>query len=82
MFRDCIKIGITAGASTPDRLIKEAIIAMENMDFESLLAQSEEVNVYPGKVVEATVIQLDKDVSGAAFQRRVAQMQNACYTIV
>ena len=61
MFRDCIKIGITAGASTPDRLIKEAIIAMENMDFESLLAQSEEVNVYPGKVVEATVIQLDKD---------------------
>ena len=61
MFRDCIKIGITAGASTPDRLIKEAILAMENMDFESLLAQSEEVNVYPGKVVEATVIQLDKD---------------------
>ena len=61
MFRDCIKIGITAGASTPDRLIKEAIAAMENMDFESLLAQSEEVNVYPGKVVEATVIQLDKD---------------------
>lgn len=61
MFRDCIKIGITAGASTPDRLIKEAIVAMENMDFESLLAQSEEVNVYPGKIVEATVIQLDKD---------------------
>ena len=61
MFRDCIKIGITAGASTPDRLIKEAILAMENMDFESLLAQSEEVNVYPGKIVEATVIQLDKD---------------------
>ena len=61
MFRNCIKIGITAGASTPDRLIKEAIVAMENMDFESLLAQSEEVNVYPGKIVEATVIQLDKD---------------------
>ncbi|MBQ3541099.1 MAG: 4-hydroxy-3-methylbut-2-enyl diphosphate reductase [Phascolarctobacterium sp.] len=61
MFRGCIKIGITAGASTPDRLIKEAIVAMENMDFESLLAQSEEVNVYPGKIVEATVIQLDKD---------------------
>ena len=61
MFRDCIKIGITAGASTPDRLIKEAIVAMENMDFGSLLAQSEEVSVYPGKVLEATVIQLDKD---------------------
>lgn len=63
MFRDCKKIGITAGASTPDRLIKEAIIKMENMEsFESMLEQSfEDVNVYPGKIVEATVIQLDKD---------------------
>ncbi len=62
MFRDCNKIGITAGASTPDRLIKEAIIAMENMDFASLLEQNmEDINVYPGKIVEATVIQLDKD---------------------
>lgn len=63
MFRDCKKIGITAGASTPDRLIKEAILVMENMEsFESMLEQSmEDVNVYPGKIVEATVIQLDKD---------------------
>ncbi len=62
MFRDCNKIGITAGASTPDRLIKEAIIAMENMYFASLLEQNmEDINVYPGKIVEATVIQLDKD---------------------
>lgn len=63
MFRGCKKIGITAGASTPDRLIKEAIIKMENMEsFESMLEQSfEDVNVYPGKIVEATVIQLDKD---------------------
>ena len=63
MFRGCTKIGITAGASTPDRLIKEAIIVMENMEsFESMLDKSmEDVNVYPGKIVEATVIQLDKD---------------------
>lgn len=63
MFRGCKKIGITAGASTPDRLIKEAILVMENMEsFESMLEQSmEDVNVYPGKIVEATVIQLDKD---------------------
>ena len=63
MFRDCHKIGITAGASTPDRLIKEAILVMENMEsFESMLEQSmEDVNVYPGKIVNATVIQLDKD---------------------
>ncbi len=54
-------IGITAGASTPDRLIKEAIIAMENENFAELLKQQEEVEIYTGKVVEATVIQLDKD---------------------
>ncbi len=62
-FANAHKIGITAGASTPDRLIKEAIVVMENMEsFESMLEQSmEDVNVYPGKIVEATVIQLDKD---------------------
>ncbi len=62
-FRNSKKIGITAGASTPDRLIKEAIVVMENMEsFETMLEQSmEDVNVYPGKIVQATVIQLDKD---------------------
>ena len=63
MFRGCTKIGITAGASTPDRLIKEAIIVMENMEsFESMLEQSlEDAHVYPGKIVKATVIQIGKD---------------------
>ncbi len=61
MFRDCHKIGITAGASTPDRLIKEAITAMENMDFEQMLNASMEVEVYPGKIINGTVVQLDKD---------------------
>lgn len=62
MFRGCTKIGITAGASTPDRLIKEALFVMENMEnmesFESMLEQSWENNdIYPGKIVKATVIQ-------------------------
>lgn len=62
MFRNCHKIGITAGASTPDRLIKEAIIAMETMEnFEELLNTVEEVEIYNGKVVEASVVQVDKD---------------------
>lgn len=65
MFAGCTKIGITAGASTPDRLIKEALFVMENMenmDFESMLDQSlENAEIYPGKIVKATVIQKDKD---------------------
>lgn len=66
MFCGCTKIGITAGASTPDRLIKEALFVMENMEnmesFESMLEQSWENNdIYPGKIVKATVIQKDKD---------------------
>lgn len=63
MFDGCAKIGITAGASTPDRLIKEALFVMENMEsFESLLEQSlEDANVYPGKLVKATVIQIGRD---------------------
>ena len=70
MFRDCHKIGITAGASTPDRLIKEAILVMENMDFESMLNESMEVEVYPGKIVTGTVIQLDKDGVYVSFGYR------------
>ena len=70
MFAGCNKIGITAGASTPDRLIKEAILVMENMDFESMLNESMEVEVYPGKIVNGTVIQLDKDGVYVSFGYR------------
>lgn len=70
MFYGCHKIGITAGASTPDRLIKEAILVMENMDFEAMLNQLEEVEVFPGKVVTGTVIQLDKDGVYVSFGYR------------
>ena len=43
---------------------------MENMDFESMLNESMEVEVYPGKVVNGTVIQLDKDGVYVSFGYR------------
>ncbi|MGI6262426.1 MAG: 4-hydroxy-3-methylbut-2-enyl diphosphate reductase [Succiniclasticum sp.] len=69
MFRGCNKIGITAGASTPDRIIKEAVMAMENMenkkmegDFAAMLdASMEDFGVHPGKLVNGKVSQVDKD---------------------
>lgn len=74
MFSDCYKIGITAGASTPDRLIKEAIIAMENMDFETMLNENMEVEVRNGKLVTGTVVQLDKDGVYVSFGYRLDGM--------
>ena len=71
MFVGCKKIGITAGASTPDRLIKEAILVMENMEsFEELLNAQEEVEVYAGKVITGTVIAKDKDGAFVSFGYR------------
>ncbi|MBR4909330.1 MAG: 4-hydroxy-3-methylbut-2-enyl diphosphate reductase [Acidaminococcaceae bacterium] len=70
MFTGCRKIGITAGASTPERIIKEAVIAMENMEinkvegneFEAMLdASMEDYGVHPGKLVTGKVIQVDKE---------------------
>ena len=43
---------------------------MENMDFESMLNESMEVEVYPGKIVNGTVIQLDKDGVYVSFGYR------------
>lgn len=43
---------------------------MENMDFETMLNESMEVEVYPGKIVNGTVIQLDKDGVYVSFGYR------------
>ena len=70
MFTGCRKIGISAGASTPERIIKEAVKAMENMEinkvegneFEAMLDESMEgYGVHPGKLVTGKVIQVDKE---------------------
>ncbi|MDD4320993.1 MAG: 4-hydroxy-3-methylbut-2-enyl diphosphate reductase, partial [Acidaminococcaceae bacterium] len=47
-------LGITAGASTPQEIIKEAMVNMETM--ESLLEEKESVQLHIGMVVEATVV--------------------------
>ena len=69
MFHGCRKVGITAGASTPDRIIKEAVMAMENMenkkmegDFAAMLdASMEDFGVHPGKLVKGKISQVDKE---------------------
>lgn len=47
-------LGITAGASTPQEIIKEAMVNMETM--ESLLEEKGSVQLHIGMVVEATVV--------------------------
>lgn len=63
---DCIgpetNLGITAGASTPDSLIEEAIRIMENIeekDFATLLKESENKNIRTGDKVCGTVVSVD-----------------------
>lgn len=63
-FKKIKKIGITAGASTPDWVIKEVLLKMEElekeeMDFESLFEQSL-VTLHTGDVVEGTVIDVNE----------------------
>ncbi len=66
---DCIgpdiKLGITAGASTPDSLIEEAIMAMsENIeknteDFGAMLNESEIHTIKTGQLVKGVILGLD-----------------------
>lgn len=52
------RVGITAGASTPNHIIKEVHDSMAELSFEELLKQSEENEnkIKPGSVVEGRVI--------------------------
>lgn len=59
MLAGAEKIGITAGASTPQEIIEEAIVAMETM--EELLGQEESMKLHIGMIVEGTVIDVTKD---------------------
>ena len=66
MFHGCRKVGITAGASTPDRIIKEAVMAMENMENKKMegdfaAASMEDFGVHPGKLVKGKISQVDKE---------------------
>ncbi|MGE4589317.1 MAG: bifunctional 4-hydroxy-3-methylbut-2-enyl diphosphate reductase/30S ribosomal protein S1 [Acidaminococcaceae bacterium] len=61
MLKDCYTVGITAGASTPDWLIKEAIHKMETMETMESLLEKESVQLHLGMTVEATVVAITKE---------------------
>ncbi len=62
IFSKNVKIGITAGASTPSAIIKEAIYKMkdiDNMSFEEMLNESFKT-LHTGSVVKGTVIRVNE----------------------
>lgn len=65
-FRSRDKIGITAGASTPDWIIEEVFCIMEDM--KEMLEQEEmNLDVRKGSVVEGTVVDLYDDRAYISF---------------
>ncbi|WP_455715550.1 bifunctional 4-hydroxy-3-methylbut-2-enyl diphosphate reductase/30S ribosomal protein S1 [Anaerosporobacter sp.] len=59
-FKSFRSVGITAGASTPNNIIKEVHTTMSEMSFEQLLEESL-VTIHNGEVVEGTVIGVKED---------------------
>lgn len=57
------RIGITAGASTPDWIIEEVVRGMENFTKEDFMEQIEDsmVKIYPRDIVKGTVISVKED---------------------
>lgn len=57
------RVGITAGASTPNHIIKEVHGSMSELSFEELLKQSEEKEnkIKPGSIVEGKIIGVKPD---------------------
>jgi 4-hydroxy-3-methylbut-2-enyl diphosphate reductase len=60
LFKSFRSVGITAGASTPNNIIKEVHTTMSEMSFEQLLEESL-VTIHNGEVVEGTVIDVKED---------------------
>ena len=60
LFESTGKVGITAGASTPEKIIKEVHASMTEKSFEQLLEESL-VTIRNGEVVEGTVIDVKPD---------------------
>lgn len=59
-FKSFRSVGITAGASTPNKIIEEVHTNMSEMSFEQLLEESL-VTIHNGEVVEGTVISVKED---------------------
>ncbi|WP_077367602.1 bifunctional 4-hydroxy-3-methylbut-2-enyl diphosphate reductase/30S ribosomal protein S1 [Anaerosalibacter sp. Marseille-P3206] len=62
-FKKFNTIGITAGASTPDWIIKEVINKMENMNNEEMIKAIEDslVRLHRGEIVKGKVIQVTEN---------------------
>jgi len=54
-------VGITAGASTPNNIIKEVYTAMSEKSFEQLLEEEKVIEINNGDVVEGTVLLVKED---------------------
>ncbi len=59
-FKSYYSVGITAGASTPNYMIKEVQTGMSEMSFDQLLEESL-VTIHNGEVVTGTVIDVKED---------------------
>ena len=57
-FESVSRVGITAGASTPNQIIKEVHDSMSELSFEELLQEEEKnsIQIAPGKLVEGEVL--------------------------
>lgn len=57
-FESVSRVGITAGASTPNNIIKEVHDSMSELSFEELLQEEEKnsIQIAPGKLVEGEVL--------------------------
>lgn len=63
VMKSAKRVGITAGASTPNHIIKEVHDSMSELSFEELLNQSgeNEGKIKPGSVVEGKIIDVKPD---------------------
>ena len=65
-FHSHDKVGITAGASTPDWIIEEVVFIMEDMN-EMLEQEEMNLDVHKGSVVDGTVVDLSDDKAWISF---------------
>lgn len=65
-FHSQCKVGITAGASTPDWIIEEVFFIMEDMN-EMLEQEEMNLDVHKGSVVEGKIVDLTDDKAWISF---------------
>ena len=61
LFKSYRNVGITAGASTPNNIIKEVYTVMSEKSFEQLLEEEKVVRISNGDVVEGIVLGVKED---------------------